>query len=86
MYRVFNLFKVLKLYCEVEVFEDCNWVIGNFLLLLNCFALRWLAGPYLDFSGTLFSNDFHQVPWAKSSTMGHLGGVWQPFWLIYKQI
>ena len=42
MYRVFNLFKVLKLYCEVEVFEDCNWVIGNFLLLLNCFALNTL--------------------------------------------
>ena len=39
MYRVFNLFKVLKLYCEVEVFED-NWVIGNFLVLLNCFVLN----------------------------------------------
>ena len=48
--------------------------------------LRWLAAPYLDFSGTLFLNDFYQVPWAKSSTMEHPGGVWQPFWLIYKQL
>ena len=28
--------------------------------LPSVLCLRWLAGPYLDFSGTLFFNDFHQ--------------------------
>ena len=65
---VFNITKFFEIDVEYIPINSTN--INNTTQrfsttsIMDC-QLRWLAAPYLDFSGTLFFHDFHQVPWAK---------------------